>query len=220
MLGRLLGGRVAALGALRIRAAWLFYVAIGLQVAGYPSGVLPWSIGDSLATGLWLVSYAVLIAAVAVNVRLPGAAVVGLGMFCNLAAVLTNGGHMPARASALRAAGVLYRGVHNNSAVASHPSLPWLIDRWPVPAWIPMGNVYSVGDVLIAVGAVVLVCAGMGVRLRRRGLAPRRLENLPGAVDRDPERPRHRVRRPGPGATAGRGARRSAIRACRRRRRR
>ena len=57
-LGRLLGGRVAALGALRIRAAWLFYVAIGLQVAGYPSGVLPWSISDSLATGLWLVSYA------------------------------------------------------------------------------------------------------------------------------------------------------------------
>ena len=30
-----------------------------------------------------------------------------------------------------------------------------------------MGNVYSAGDVLIAVGAVVLVCAGMGVRVRR-----------------------------------------------------
>jgi hypothetical protein len=172
VLGRLLGGRVAALAALRIRAVWLFYVAIGLQVAGYPSGVLPWSIGDSLATALWLVSYAVLIAAAAVNVRLPGAAVVGLGMLCNLAAVVTNGGHMPARAAALRAAGVLYRGHHNNSAVLAHPHLPWLIDRWPVPAWIPMGNVYSVGDVLIAAGAVALVCAGMGVRLRRRPLEP------------------------------------------------
>jgi len=114
----------------------------------------------------------VLIAAVAVNVRLPGAAVVGLGMLCNLAAVVTNGGHMPARAAALRAAGVLYRGHHNNSAVLAHPHLPWLIDRWPVPAWIPMGNVYSVGDVLIAAGAVALVCAGMGVRLRRRPLEP------------------------------------------------
>jgi hypothetical protein len=170
VLGRLLGGRMSALAALPIRAPWLFYAAIGLQVAGYPSGVLPWSIGDSLATGLWLASYALLIAAVAVNVRLPGAGVVGLGMLSNLAAVTSNGGHMPARASALRAAGVLYRGVHQNSAVASHPNLAWLIDRWPVPAWIPMGNVYSVGDVLIAVGAVVLVCAGMGVRLRRRPL--------------------------------------------------
>ena len=60
-----------------------------------------------------------------------------------------------------------YRG---SSAVANHPHLSWLIDRWPVPAWIPMGNVYSVGDVLIAAGAVALVCAGMGVRPRRRPL--------------------------------------------------
>jgi Family of unknown function (DUF5317) len=170
ILGCVLGGRVSALATMPIRAPWLFYVAIGLQVAGYPSGVLPWSVGNSLATGFWLVSYAVLIAAAAVNLRLPGAAVVGLGMFCNLAAVLANGGHMPALRSALRAAGVRYRGVHNNSAVAVHPHLAWLIDRWPVPAWIPMGNVYSVGDVLIAAGAVVLVCAGMGVRLRRRPL--------------------------------------------------
>jgi len=172
ILGCVLGGRLSALATMPIRAPWLFYVAIGLQVAGYPSGVLPWSIGNSLATGLWLVSYAVLIAAATVNLRLPGAAVVGLGMFCNLAAVISNGGHMPALRSALRAAGVRYHGVHNNSALAVHPHLDWLIDRWPVPAWIPMGNVYSVGDVLIAAGAVVLVCAGMGVRLRRRPLEP------------------------------------------------
>jgi hypothetical protein len=172
VLGRLLGGRVAALADLRLRGVWLFYVAVGLQVLGYPSGVLPWSVGDSVATGLWVLSYGFLIAAVALNVRLTGAAIVGLGMLCNLAAVLANGGHMPARATALRAAGVTYHGVHNNSAVALHPHLAWLIDRWPVPAWIPMGNVYSVGDVLIAAGGVVLVCAGMGVRLRRRTLAP------------------------------------------------
>ena len=67
---------------------------------------------------------------------------------------------------------MLYRGVHNNSAARRIPSLPWLIDRWPVPAWIPMGNVYSVGDVLIAVGAVVLV-AGMGVRLPSAAAAGR-----------------------------------------------
>ena len=167
VLGYLLGGRLSRLAVMPIRAPWLFYVAIGLQVAAFPSGALPWSIGNSLATGLWLLSYAVLVAGAAINLRLPGAAVMGLGMSCNLAAVLANGGHMPALRSALRAAGALYRGVHNNSAIAAHPHLAWLIDRWPVPAWIPMGNVYSAGDVLIATGAVVLVCAGMGVRPRR-----------------------------------------------------
>ena len=124
-LGRLLGGRVSALAAMPIRAPWLFYAAIALQVAGYPSGVLPWSIGDSLATGLWMVSYALLIAAVAVNVRLPGAAIVGLGMLSNLAAVVSNGGHMPARVSALRAAGrpLPGRAQQQRDRVASEPAL-------------------------------------------------------------------------------------------------
>ena len=39
VLGRLLGGRVAALAAIPIRAPWLFYAAIGLQIAGYPLGL-------------------------------------------------------------------------------------------------------------------------------------------------------------------------------------
>ena len=68
---------------------------------------------------------------------------------------------------------MLYHGVHNNSVVATHPHLAWLIDRWGAPAWMPIANVYSVGDVLIAAGAVVLVCAGMGVRPRRRPLEAR-----------------------------------------------
>ena len=51
------------------------------------------------------------------------------------------------------------------TVVASHPHLAWLVDRWAVPHWIPGGNVYSVGDVLIAVGAVVMVSAAMGGRL-------------------------------------------------------
>ena len=99
VLGRLLGGRVSALAAIPIHAPWLFYAAIGLQIAGYPSGVLPWSIGNSLATVLWMASYALLITAVAVNPRLPGAGIVGLGMLSNLAAVVANGGHMPAQTS-------------------------------------------------------------------------------------------------------------------------
>jgi hypothetical protein len=103
--------------------------------------------------------------AAACNLRVKGAAVVGLGMASNLVAVLANGGHMPGLPSALREAGHTYTGSHNNEIVASHPHLAWLVDRWAVPHWIPGGNVYSVGDVLIAVGAVVMVSAAMGGRL-------------------------------------------------------
>ena len=61
--------------------------------------------------------------------------------------------------------GTRYTGSHNNESSRSHPHLPWLVDRWAVPHWIPGGNVYSVGDVLIAVGAVVMVSAAMGGRV-------------------------------------------------------
>ena len=46
----------------------------------------------------------------------------------------------------------------------SDPSLPWLVDRWAAPDWLPLANVYSVGDVVIAVGAFVIVLAAMGVQ--------------------------------------------------------
>jgi hypothetical protein len=55
---------------------------------------------------------------------------------------------------------------------ADHPHLSWLIDRWGAPSWVPLANVYSVGDVLLGVGALVIVSAAMGASLRRP-LVPR-----------------------------------------------
>ncbi len=94
--GWALGGRLARLADLRLHAIWLFYTAIGLQIVAFPSQTLPWSVGDRLAIGLWLASYACLVVAAACNLRVKGAAVVGLGMASNLIAMLANGGHMPA----------------------------------------------------------------------------------------------------------------------------
>ena len=164
-VGWLLGGRLGRLADLRLRAMWLFYVAIGLQIVAFPSGALPWSVGDGVATGLWLCSYAVLVVGAALNLRVAGTAVIGLGLASNLAAVLANGGHMPGLPAALRASGKTFRGAHMNEVVSAHPHLPWLVDRWVVPHWIPGGNVFSVGDVLIAAGAVVMVAMAMGARV-------------------------------------------------------
>jgi hypothetical protein len=166
VVGLLLGGKLGALASLNLRVLWLFYAALGLQVVAFPSGVLPWSVGDVTARVLWLLSYGCLAAAAAANYRIRGALVVALGMFCNIEAVVANRGHMPAVPSALRAAGINDQ-VHNNSIASAHAHLSWLIDRWAVPHWVPLGNVYSVGDVIIAVGAFVLVLSAMKVRLPR-----------------------------------------------------
>jgi hypothetical protein len=171
-LGLLLGGRVSALAEVKLHAVWLVYLAVALQLAAFPSGVLPWSTGDVAARVLWLASYACLAVAIFANFRLSGAPIVGLGMLSNLMAVIANRGHMPALPHALRGAGIDSH-VHNNSIALAHPHLPWLVDRWTAPAWVPLGNVYSVGDVTLALGAFVLVLSAMKVslpsRLRRAG---------------------------------------------------
>jgi hypothetical protein len=175
VIGLVLGGRIGALADVRLRAPWLFYVAIGLQLIAFPSLVMPWSFSEGVATVLSVGSYFCLCIVLFLNIRLRGLALAGLGMLMNLAAILANGGHMPALPEAMRAAGLTFDGVHNNSIASADPNLAWFVDRWAAPGWLPMGNVYSIGDVLIGIGIAFTVIAAMGVSLpvlRRRAGAP------------------------------------------------
>jgi hypothetical protein len=165
LLGLLSGGRLGALGELRIRRVELVYAALLLQIGAFPSGVLPWSTPDRIARGLWLVSFALLIGFAVVNRTVRGVALVFTGLACNLAAVVANGGLMPASPHAIRAAGLTYR-LHNNSLSTAAPHLAWLTDRWAVPEWIPLGNVFSIGDVLIAAGIIATIVLAMHGRAR------------------------------------------------------
>jgi hypothetical protein len=150
--------RLARLTRLPVRQLWLAYAALGLQVVAFPFDFLPWSMPARPASILWLVSYALLIALAAANRRIAGVPLLALGMVLNLAAVVANGGQMPVATAAMRAAGLDY-SVEHNSVAASEPALPWLVDRWAAPEWVPLANVFSVGDVIIAIGVFLIVLA-------------------------------------------------------------
>jgi Family of unknown function (DUF5317) len=166
VLGLALGGSVGRLAELRLCAPWLFLFAIVLQVVAFPVGVLPWRTHEAVASVLWVASYGLLLAAAVLNRRLTGVPIVALGMLLNLVAILANRGTMPVRIEAMHDAGRVAVTEANSTALAD-PALPWLVDRWAAPHWIPLANVFSIGDVVIAVGAVVIVLAGMGVRPQR-----------------------------------------------------
>ncbi|HEY8029403.1 MAG TPA: DUF5317 family protein [Gaiellaceae bacterium] len=159
-----LGGRLRTLATIRLRWLWLAYVALAFQVAAFPGNSLPWHTPDSVAVALWIASDVLLVAVVARNVRLPGVALVAAGLGSNLLAVVANGGHMPALPRALSGAGLHYK-ISMNSERMAHPTLSWLVDRWAAPHWIPLANIFSVGDVAIAVGGFVLALAVTGARL-------------------------------------------------------
>jgi hypothetical protein len=168
LAGFALGGRIDRLADVRLRAPWVFFLALGLQLVAFTS-LFNSHIPEGVATAMSIGSYACLLAVFVLNARLPGMPIAGAGMLLNLAAILANGGHMPALPAAMRDAGLSYSGVHNNSIAEASPNLAWFVDRWAAPSWAPMANVYSVGDVLIGLGATVIVAAAMGARLPLRG---------------------------------------------------
>jgi Family of unknown function (DUF5317) len=162
-LGLALGGSLANLARLELRAPWLFLAAIGLQLVAFPLTFFPWETDETVASALWVVSYGLLIVAAALNARIVGVPIVAAGMLLNVAAIVANRGTMPVRLEAMQDAG-RDDVVRANSTALTDPSLPWLVDRWAAPDWVPLANVFSVGDVVIAVGAFVLVLAAVGVR--------------------------------------------------------
>jgi hypothetical protein len=167
-VGFLLGGRLDRLGELRFRWAWLAVAGLAVQVVLF-SGLL-----DDVVTGrvgeiVYVASTAAVLVAVLRNVRLPGMALIALGAVSNLAAIIANGGVMPTTAAAMEAAGLSPTEGFSNSAVLEDPALAPLTDIYALPPWLPFNNVFSLGDVLIAAGIVVVIAAGM-----RRGAATSR----------------------------------------------
>jgi hypothetical protein len=152
-----LRGDVRPLASLSVRRPSLFYVALAVQIAAFPFGPLPWHVAASTAAWLWVGSYAILLAAALSNIRTPGVPVVTAGMLMNLAAILANGGRMPALPSALEGAGLSFDGVRENSVSTAAPHLALLVDRWSAPAWVPGANVFSLGDVVIGCGGVLVI---------------------------------------------------------------
>jgi predicted MFS family arabinose efflux permease len=162
----LAGGRLGALADLRFRHTWLLAVALGLQVLVI--SIVPE--GDpGLHRAAHVLSYALGGAFVVANRRIPFLWLVGAGGGLNLAAITANGGVMPADPSALRTAGLALEEGFANSAPVAHARLSFLGDIFAVPAGWPLHNVFSVGDILIVVGALVLLHRVGDSRLVPRG---------------------------------------------------
>lgn len=166
VVGFVTGGRLERLAAIRFRFSRVVVAALLFQLALFSP------LGDRLDPTVARVAYVASTGVVGVvvlaNLRLPGVVLVALGAALNLAAILANGGSMPASPAALATAGIAIGG-NTNSVVLEHPALEPLTDVFALPAWVPLANVFSVGDVLIGAGIAVVIATGM----RRTPRAPR-----------------------------------------------
>ena len=160
VVGLLLGGRIERLSQLQFEWAWLAVAGLAIQVVLFSTSfadTFPPGVGEAI----YVASTGMVLIAVWRNLAVPGLAVVAIGAISNLAAVVANVGVMPTTVEALRTAGMGAEEGFSNSAVLPDPALAPLTDIFAIPAAVPLANVFSIGDVLIAVGLIATIALGM-----------------------------------------------------------
>lgn len=163
-LGYALGGRLENLQNARLVLPWLIFAALALQIVAFsPVGQ---RLGAGAVVAFHLTSYAVLIVFAVLNLRSAGVAIAASGTLANAVVIAANGGYMPARRAALAAAGVLYAGdaANNSRLIDAGTRLSFLGDLFAIPKGVPLANVFSVGDLLIAAGVALLLATAMRAR--------------------------------------------------------
>src|SRR5215210_125599 len=151
----LAGGDLMRLLDLNLRFMWVVFTAIAVQVGIttiFPNG------DPALYSTLHVLTYALAACFLIANRTVQGLWIVGLGGALNLIVISANDGVMPASPTANATAGLpVAQDGFANSAVLAHPRLSALGDVIGIPGPWPLGNVLSVGDLLIFAGLLVLL---------------------------------------------------------------
>jgi hypothetical protein len=168
LIGFAMGGRINHLPELRLRFLWLVAIAIIIQLAIFPlfssRPLVPY-----LTSQLHLASYGILFVFFIINYRVWPMLIIAIGSICNLVVISLNQGRMPSSVHALARAGqpeiaakVATNGFMGNVVLMSeNTKLNELGDWLYLPGCMPFSTAFSIGDLLIAVGLVVLIIYGM-----------------------------------------------------------
>ena len=157
---RAFGGRISRLADLRLRGHVFVLAAVFTQVVLTTTSI----VSSSVSPIVHAATYVAIVPFFWMNRRLPGTWIIAIGAVLNTAAIFANGGVMPASDGAYRVAGIALSGRFANSAPVSSPNLSVLGDIFAIPESWPFATVFSIGDVVIVVGALFLTYRTCGAR--------------------------------------------------------
>lgn len=177
-----LGARLGRMADIHFRGDWLVLAAFAIQLVIFTD--LQRHVPESYHTPLHILTYLMVIAFLALNVRVPGFWLVTFGVACNVLVIFANDGHMPVTLTAWKATGerpslITATGIYNNNVLAGpHTHVAFLGDIFALPRSVPLANALSIGDVLIVIGMAAFVYLSCTPRLATPGwsaLAPLRV---------------------------------------------
>lgn len=153
---------------IKLKFGWLVFVAVLPQIIAFQTPAIGRQIPDIVIPVILVSSQALLLGFAAANLTTPGFWTLGLGLLANFTVIVLNGGWMPISPD------IVHRilptlpddlplvgqrlGLSKDWIYAYHDiHLPWLSDHFTLPEWSPYQVAFSLGDILIAVGAVWLL---------------------------------------------------------------
>jgi hypothetical protein len=163
LVGRLLGGRVRNIE--RVHFAWwqLALAGLAVQLLLFADPIQE-RVGAE-GPFIYVASTVAVLVALLRNLRLPGLAIVAVGAGLNLIAILANGGYMPSSPDVWReltgVAAVPVAYYSNVTLIGPETWFPFLGDIFTFPRPLPMATAFSLGDAIIAIGAVVFLVSAM-----------------------------------------------------------
>jgi Na+/melibiose symporter-like transporter len=171
VLALLLGGRPSRLLQLELRRTWAVPGSLAIQLAlGSPLGM---EIPPEFTSLCHVASYGLLFFFAAANAKTLALLPLFAGMALNGVAILANGGKMPVSLDAAHAAKI-HPGLHSNVRLGGD-HFTFLGDVFALPSGFPLANVFSVGDILIAMGMVALIVTVSTSDGSERALVPGRI---------------------------------------------
>jgi hypothetical protein len=167
----LLGGKPSRILHIEFRHGWAVFLALGLQFVLFTGAreLVPDALLEPLHFGTYILLFWFAFANFRNLLLLP----LFLGMALNAIAILSNGGRMPVNQEAWAATG-LDTGPHSNIAVGAD-RLAFLGDIFALPRELPMVNVFSIGDLLLGIGTVLLIVTVSTAETSRPSLSLGRL---------------------------------------------
>jgi Family of unknown function (DUF5317) len=170
------GGDLSTLARSRFRHTWAVFLALVLQILII--SVIPRA-DPPVPAIVHLASYVFIGFFVFMNRSITGLWILGVGWASNLIVIAANGGVMPTAASAASSARGAAAGQFLNSKALHNPKLLFLGDIFAMPRSWPLHNVFSIGDIVVVVGAFVLVHSLCGSRLSALWSSRRRTVGAP-----------------------------------------
>lgn len=153
VLALALGGRPSRVLDVRLRLTGTVVAALAVQVVLFSR--LGDDVPEALRRPLHLATYGLLMLFAGANVRVAPLAPALLGLVLNTVAIAANGGVMPASPAAAEAGGIAIAPDANVGTGAER--LRFLGDIFVLPDGLPFGNVFSIGDALLAAGMVSFI---------------------------------------------------------------